>query len=240
MNGWIKIHRKMVNWEWYQDHNVRLVFLHLLLKANYKEKRWKGEIVNRGQLITSRKNLAKEVGLSERQVRTALFKLKTTGEVSIKTTSRFSIITVEKYAFYQDVDDEIDQRIDQQDDQQSTSNRPAIDQRATTTKEIKKEKKGKKDKEVKNKDNRYAPDDHLNDAVLEFMKMRKSMRKPMTDRAVKLMLSKLNQITIDTDEQVDIINQSIMNGWLGIFPLREKQDGLKSNNPFFDMLKKGE
>lgn len=40
MDGWIKLHRKLINWEWYQDTNVKVVFLHLLLIANHEDKKW--------------------------------------------------------------------------------------------------------------------------------------------------------------------------------------------------------
>ena len=46
MEGWIKVHRKLVDWEWYNDINVKVVFLHLLLTANHKEKQWKGAMHN--------------------------------------------------------------------------------------------------------------------------------------------------------------------------------------------------
>lgn len=236
MNGWIKIHRKMVNWEWYHDQNVRLVFLHMLLKANFKAKKWCGTTIQRGQFITSIGRLSKEIGLSNQQIRTALEKLKSTGEITTKATNKYTMVTVENYALYQDVfDDENDLDNNEETNMQQSSN-----DQITTTEEIKKEKNDKKDEEVKNKERRFTPDDRLNDAIIEFAKMRKLMKKPMTDRAFKLMLAKLNQMTIDTNEQVDIINQSIMNGWLGIFPLKDKHGVIKSNNPFLDMLKKGE
>ncbi len=47
-NGWIKIHRKILDWEWYSDLNVRVVFLHLLLKANHDDKKWMGMDIKRG------------------------------------------------------------------------------------------------------------------------------------------------------------------------------------------------
>jgi hypothetical protein len=47
-------------------------------------------------------------------------------------------------------------------------------------------------------------------------------------------------MTINPLEQVEIINQSIMNGWIGIFPLKTKQEDFKTNNPFLEMLKKGD
>jgi hypothetical protein len=65
MSGWIKLHRQILEWEWYSDNNCFRVFLHLILKANHKEKRYKGIELNSGQIITSRDILAKETGLTK-------------------------------------------------------------------------------------------------------------------------------------------------------------------------------
>ena len=82
-----------------------------------------------------------------------------------------------------------------------------------------KEKKEKKKKEVK----AYSDDAELNQAILAFMEFRKSIKKPMTDRAVELLIKKLNDMTSYIPEQIEIINQSIMNGWQGVFPLKNDQ-----------------
>ena len=102
MEGWIKIHRKFVNWEWYDDINTKTVFLHLLLSANYVNKNWKGIEIKRGQKITSLNNLAKETNLSIQEVRTSLKRLKSTHEITIETTNKYTLITIEKYNDYQD------------------------------------------------------------------------------------------------------------------------------------------
>lgn len=98
---WISIHRKFKEWQWYKNINVKTLFLHLLLKANFKDKYWKEILVKRGQLITSIEHLAEETGLTVQQTRTALSKLKSTHEITIKATSKYTLITIEKYDFYQ-------------------------------------------------------------------------------------------------------------------------------------------
>lgn len=106
MEGWIKLHRKMIEWEWYNDNNTKILFLHLLLTANHKEKKWQGQIIQRGQKITSIQHLADETNLTPQQIRTSLNKLKLTHEITIKTTNKYSLITIEKYSDYQDKDEE--------------------------------------------------------------------------------------------------------------------------------------
>jgi hypothetical protein len=106
MEGWIKLHRKMVEWEWYNDNNTKIVFLHLLLTANHKEKKWQGKTILRGQKITSIQHLAEETNLSIQQTRTCLDKLKSTNEITIKTTNKYTLVTIEKYNNYQCRDEE--------------------------------------------------------------------------------------------------------------------------------------
>ena len=99
--GWLKLHRSLLDWEWYSDMNVRVLFLHLLLKANHRPSRYQGHAVPAGSLVSGRKVLAEETGLSEKQVRTALDKLKKSGEIGQRALSRFSILTIVKWAEYQ-------------------------------------------------------------------------------------------------------------------------------------------
>jgi len=101
MAGWIKLHRRLLDWEWYEDANTKVVFLHLLLIANHGEGKYKGHTLKAGQMITSVSEISEATGLSVRQTRTALDHLKTTSEVTIKTTNKFSVITLEKWGFYQ-------------------------------------------------------------------------------------------------------------------------------------------
>ncbi len=103
MHGWIKMYRKFLNWEWYDDINTKCLFLHLLLKANAEDREWHGIKINRGQLVTSLNLLSKETGLSIRSIRTSLDKLISTGELTSEATSRYRIITVCKYEDYQEL-----------------------------------------------------------------------------------------------------------------------------------------
>jgi hypothetical protein len=99
--GWIKIHRKIMDWEWWDDVATRNVFLYLLLKANHEDGTWKGTPVKRGQLITSRSKIAKECGIEEQPARRSLNNLQNSQQITIKSTSRFSIITINNYDCHQ-------------------------------------------------------------------------------------------------------------------------------------------
>ena len=119
-NSWIKLHRKFLQWEWYDDINTKVLFLHLLLKANYVDKKWRGVVIKRGQHLTGRFSLSKETGLSQQQIRTSLDKLISTNEITKQSTSQYTIITINNYEKYQGVTNEI------------TNEQPTSNQRVTT------------------------------------------------------------------------------------------------------------
>lgn len=135
MNGWIKLHRSMLDWEWYRDVNVTKLFIHMLLMASTEDKRWQGVEVKRGDLIASRETLAAGTGLTVQQVRTALNKLRSTGEVTVNQHPKFGVYSIKNYNLYQD--------INQQSNRQITDDQPAINRQSTTSKEDKNTRKEK-------------------------------------------------------------------------------------------------
>lgn len=100
-NGYIKLHRKLLDWGWYKDQNTMMVFLHLLLTANFAESEYMGIKIHPGQTVIGRKSLAKALGMSEQNIRTALNHLKSTNEITITSTNRFSVVTIVKWELYQ-------------------------------------------------------------------------------------------------------------------------------------------
>ena len=105
-NGWIKLHRSFLDWEWYDDNKTFKLFIHLLLMANHEEKKYRGEVIKRGQVMTGVSLLAEQTKLSVKSVRTSLNKLKRTNEVAIETSPQGSIIQIVNYDKYQTVANE--------------------------------------------------------------------------------------------------------------------------------------
>ena len=99
----IKLNRKILKWRWYQDANTYRVFVHLLLTANVTDRNFEQVTVKRGQLVTSVAHISRDLKISVKSVRTALEHLKSTNEVAIQTTSKYSIITINNYNEYQKV-----------------------------------------------------------------------------------------------------------------------------------------
>lgn len=123
LNGFISLHRKMLNWGWYDDTNTKVVFIHLLLVANFTDNEWHGIKVPRGSVITSVRSLATELKLSDQKVRTALEHLKSTGEITSKGHSKFTIISIKNYDLYQTPNE--------QNNEQITSNQRGSNEEAT-------------------------------------------------------------------------------------------------------------
>jgi hypothetical protein len=155
MSGWIKLHRQILEWEWFDDKNTFRLFMYLLLKANHKERNYKGKLIEVGQTLTGLDLLSKEVGLTIQQIRTSLSKLKSTNEITIKTSSKGTIIQVVNYKKYQIVTNQIT-------DEQQTNNK-----QITTNKNDNKE---KNEKEV---------------LLDEWISYRKQIKKPLTSASIE-------------------------------------------------------
>lgn len=131
--GYIKLHRSLLEWEWYGDINTRLLFLHLLITANYEDKKWMGKVIKRGQRVCSYKGLSEEIGISVQSVRTALNHLKSTSEVTYQSGPQYGLITISNYEKYQGLTDQPTSQ------QQATNNQLTSDQQ-----QLKKDKESKK------------------------------------------------------------------------------------------------
>ncbi len=84
----------------------------------------------------------------------------------------------------------------------------------------------------------YFPENkNLNQAFIGYIEMRKQIKKPMTDRVVDLAIKKLHELAavpfsgaMDDELAIQILNQSVMNGWLGLFPLKKDYQGRKGGD----------
>lgn len=100
--GYIKVYRKMTQWEWYQDPTVSRVYLHLLLSVNHAPGKWRGIEIHPGQHITSYQHLADALGIKSKEtISRALKKLEKTGEITTNSNGRYTIITLNNFTRYQ-------------------------------------------------------------------------------------------------------------------------------------------
>jgi len=230
MQGWIKAYRKLAeNPLWLEKpFSKGQAFMDLLFMANREPATliYGNTIIKleRGQLHTSEIKLMDRWGWSKKKVRAYLLLLKSLNMATAEGTVKGTIITIENYSVYQDSGTV-------KDTEEDTAKEPRRNRKGTA-----------KDTQTRSKELREGKEDkkyidslpsELQKPVEEFIQNRKAMKKPMTDKAVELMLKELNKLSGgDTQKSIKILEQSIRNGWLGIFPLKETQ----STNPFKDKL----
>ena len=138
-NTWVKLHRNIVDWEWFDDKNALKLLIYLNVKVNIVDKQWKGITVNRGSLVTGKYSITEDLGISVQQYRTALKKLVQSGEIVKKATNAYTILTLTKWEKMQH---------DQQTDNKRITNEQQTDnKRIYPTKESKEDKERKESKE---------------------------------------------------------------------------------------------
>jgi len=164
MGGFIKLHRQFLEWEWFDDPNTFKFFIFCLLKANYTDKKYRGEIIKRGTFVTSLEVLSNETKISVQSVRTSLKRLESTGEITSRRTSKGTVIQIVKYDDYQTTNTPTNKQL--------TSNQQASNKQLTTTK---KDKKDKKDKNI------YRAFDHFSISQDEFIKLNHTYSKQQID-----------------------------------------------------------
>lgn len=218
--GFIKIDRKILGWGWYDDPITKAVFFHLLLNANWEDGWYRGVEIKAGQVVFGRKKYAEALGISERNVRTAIEHLTKTGEISTsKTTNRFTVITIEKWGMYQGQE----QQTDQQSDQQPTNNRPTTDHIQERKKKRKKEYKGNPTVWI----SEIVPSD-LQEVFIGWADMRDRIKKPIATReTVARAWAKVQKISRNPDTQKAVVEQSIDLCWASFWELKDKTETKK-------------
>lgn len=138
--AFVKIYKSVLNWQWYSEPCTKDVFIHCLLKANWKSGEWQGQHYERGEFITSLASLAQELGYSVQNIRTAIKHLKSTGEITERVTNKYRVISVVNYDFYQSDSREVTSKL---------TNNPTSDQQAAN-KQLTTDKEYKNNKNIKN------------------------------------------------------------------------------------------
>lgn len=147
MEGWIKLHRKLLDWRWFSDGNTLKVFLYILLQANHEKKSWKGIEILPGQMIFGRERLSETLAISEQSLRTIITRLKSTSEITTKSTNKYTVVTVVNWESYQNEDTKSTNKSTNK----LTNHQPTTNQQLTTPKELKELKEEKKENYTKEK-----------------------------------------------------------------------------------------
>lgn len=204
-SGWIKIHRKFLDWEWYDCPNTSRLFIHCLLLANHEDKKWRGEIIKRGSFITSINKLSEGSKLSFQNVRTSLKNLEDTGEVTRKSTHKLTKLTICEYDTYQNVEFSTNKL----DNNQITNEQQTANNQITTTKE------DKELKEYKNNTISSEPEKSAPSMIFDYTNGEFSQDIP----------EKWLQVWIEAYPAVNILSEiSKAKAWLFANPKKRKKD----------------
>ena len=174
--GYVLVWRKIQDSGLMQMPNTLAVFLHILFSATHKDIKVgtpHGVIeLKRGQYISGRKKLAEELEQTEREIRTSLKRLVKLQILTIKTTTRYSIYTIENYSIYQDINANATKG--------TTNERPTDDQQTTT-----------KQTHNTHKSHKYTPP-IPEELLKEWLIHRK--KKPVTERVFNDLVKEANKL----------------------------------------------
>lgn len=229
MDGWIKLHRcSLENPTICKDSDYFAVWCYLLLNATHQpiDVIFNGERITlqEGQLITGRNKISEQFNINPSKVQRILKKLEIEHQIEQQTGNKNRLISIVNWDLYQ--------QSEQQDEQQLNNNCTTSEQQLNTNKNIRtKEHKNKRNKDIKNNKafsnvivSSYTQNQELRSAIIDFLEMRKNIKAKMTDRALELMLGKLDKLGGDDEEKIKILQQSIIHSWKGIFELKERGD----------------
>jgi hypothetical protein len=227
--GYVKLWRKSLDSAIFDNPVAWKMWCWCLMKATHKEC---DQIVGfqtihlmPGEFIFGRMKVAEELDITERSVRTCIELLKKLQNVTIKTTNKFSIVSVVNWESYQG--EEINN--DHQNDQQLTNKRPTTDQQLTTN---------KNDKNVKNEKKTTIgeiPEGIKRETWDAFVEMRKAMKAPLTAYAANLIFDNLKKLSNNNGQGMNLIlEQSIANNWKGVFQLKGENENARNNSNFTD------
>lgn len=249
--SWIKIHNKLLDWEWASCPETMALWIHILLRANYEDKRWQGITIPRGSFVTSVDNLASTTGLSAQQVRTSLKRLISTSEITSKSTNRFTIITVCKYDSYQLNEESNNKQNNEPNNKQATNKQQTDNKQITTTADIKNtrykesissdidEKVSELESAAKKVtcqkrdalDTSFV-DEELKPIFLRFLEMRKKIGKPLkTPKGIKDRYNNLIKLSGgDTALAIAIAEQTLSHEWQDFYELKNNRpNGIESS-----------
>ena len=252
MNGYLKLHRSLLAWEWYDDLSVCRLWIHLLLRSNFTPGTWHGIPYGRGELITSLPSLSSETGLSVKQVRTALGKLKKTGEITCRGAGTGTLVAVANWDKYQSPSpgwakersacaagawQDTDADGSEYGQQDNKYNKKTIQKRKNTSSFLTHESGGNCQAERTVPEINVSGDaSPLFEAMEQFRRFRSASHRPLTACAEALLLQRLSELAGDDAEiKSSILRQSIVNGWMGVFPLKSVQN-TSSGDPFLKLL----
>ncbi len=220
--GFVLLHRKSIKNPLFQHPLVWHYFTYCILKASHQEFKTvfngKEIIIGEGEFITGRRVAALETGLTEQNIRTAqryLINLKMIEKSTSKSTSKYSVIKVCNYSFYNMEDFKNTSKL--------TSSQPASNQQVTTYNNN--NNNNNKKKNIKKK-KIVLPEWVPVEAWKDYLEHRSKFKPPMTDRAKELLIMRVAKLADKGHSPEKLLNKSIEKGWKDVY---EGDDTLRDN-----------
>jgi len=215
--GWISLHRKLLENPVFKNYKLLQTFLYCLLKATHEDYQLMiGDQVidlKKGQLATGRNAIAAGTNLSAQNVRTALSNLEKLGILTIKSTTKFSIISISNWDSYQGTNKQVTNG------QQTANKQPTTNNNTNNTNNI------NKGKPI------LIPSGINFDAWNEWVAYRKKEKTKISKTAATKQFKLL--LKYSSDDQQLIINKSIESDYQGLFALKENNNEKNSGNNNF-------
>lgn len=219
--GWIKLQRKLLDDPVFSNPHLFHLLSYCLLKANHKDNKFLlgGKIIElkRGQFVTGRKSLAKQLKINENTLYYRLKTLEKLKYINLKSNNEFTILTIINYNTYQDNTLEVQQGF----------NNPltSVQQPFNTNKNDKNDKNEKKNKGADIFPVHFSG--NFIKAWNKWLDYREEIKKPLKNATRKSQMDFLK--TYNEAEAIAIIMQSIRNGWQGLFEINKQTHGTKTN-----------
>jgi len=223
--GWIKLHRKIINSTVFDNEKLLKVWIWCLLKATHDEyEQLVGrQIVNlqKGQFVTGRNAASKELKMTPSTTWDYLKVLERNQNIDIKSNNKYSIVTIVNWELYQS-ENEIS-------DNKSTTNQQQIN----TNKNI----KNNKNISIYSIFDSYSDNADLRQALRDYSIMRNKIKAPLTERAVTLLLNKLDTLASTDDLKIKLLENATLSNWKSVYPLKEeKQQQKQKPNKFHNFI----
>lgn len=232
--GWIKIFRQIQDcwiWDDGDKFDKAHAWIDLLLLANHRDKKisvdGKPIVITRGMFLTSKVKLAQRWHWNIKTVDRFLKILESDAMITQENTHRWTTLTIVNYGVYQELmDNSTDNSMDNlMDNSMDNYTDNYTDNSLDTNKNVKNIKNVKNVKNERNIKAFFPNDELLNQTFEDFIKMRKKIHAPMSDRAIDLAINKLNELSGgDSEQAIEILNNSILHGWKGLFPLKQQAE----------------
>lgn len=224
MAGWIKLHRKLKDSLVFDNPDLLKVWIWCLLKAthdDYTQMIGLQEVeLKKGQFIFGRKVAANELKMSESKTYRLIKKLENMQNLNIKANNKFSVITIENWEIYQSDNNNNEQQSEQQMNNKRTTN----EQQMNTNKNI----KNNKNISIYSIFDSYSDNTDLRQALRDYSIMRNKIKAPLTERAVTLLLNKLDALASTDELKIKLLENATLSNWKSVYPLKEERQQDKS------------